>query len=175
MLGPALTPLALKIGTGSGGAVGQWTTSLEGVEVGGWTLSPYRGPLLQPVLGVRTDRWSLGLAPAVTWGRQDLEGADGRVLSLGWTQWRAELRVAWVAGNLRVGLDAALGDGHADLAGSRVADGAPTRSVAPAFAVQHPLADGLGLVARTRWVVDLSPAGGGRAGLESALAVEWAL
>ena len=102
MIGTALLTFALELGTGSGGAVGQWNTSLEAVEAGGWTLSPYRGPLLQPVFGLRMEHVELAVAPALSMGRQDLVGADGRSLTVGWTQWRVEARAAWVADRLRV-------------------------------------------------------------------------
>lgn len=146
--------------------------SLEVIEAGGLSLSPYDGPAVQPVLGWRSRRLTLSLAPGLAGSRSTATSSDGREATVRTLLWRGEAR-AWVhAGPALFGLDAGLSGGGARTGGASVATAPTQLELAPTGGVRAALAPTLDLVARARYPVRLA---GDQLehGLSGALLVEW--
>lgn len=148
--------------------------SLDVVQSGAWSLSPYEGPAFQPYLAWRHGPLELGLAPAAAWRREKASAGDGREAAIKVFQWRAEARARWCFDPGFAGLDAALSDGSATLEGSRVAEGTQVVEVSPTIGARAPLGEHAAVVGRVRWpvrflgdAVEHGPAG--------AVALEWHL
>ena len=146
--------------------------SLDAVQTGAWTLSPYDGPAIQPCLAWRHGPLELGLAPAAAWRSEQTSAGDGRQAALKTFQWRAELRGRWCFDPWFAGLDAALSNGSATLAGTRIAEGTQIVEGGPTLGARAPLGEHAALVGRVRWpfrfvgeAVEHGPAG--------AVALEW--
>jgi hypothetical protein len=135
----------------SDGAVGGLAGSLDAIQSGGWALSPYEGPAIQPYLGWRKNAIEAGLAPAMTWARQDASSADGRTGALQVLQWRLEGRLRYSSSPWFVGVDGGYSDGSARLDGQAVADGTPALDVGPTVGVREALSPHVDVVLRVRW------------------------
>ncbi len=146
--------------------------SLDALQSGGWTLSPYEGPALQPMIAVRRGALELGLAPALASRSETASSADGREGTVRVVQYRVEGRVRYVHDPWFIGLDGAWSDGSATLDGDPLAQGTGVGQLGPTAGVRAPLAQHLDLSLRARWPVRLQ-AGVLSHGLGGALALEW--
>lgn len=147
-------------------------SSLTAIEAGGWTLSPYAGPALQPYAGLVLGRLELALAPSAAFRRERASTAEGREAMLRTAAVRVGARAAWRAGPAQVGLEFALSDGLATLDREPLVQGDTTLAIGPTLGFVAPLSDAWHLSARARWPVtvtgqDLSH------GLTGALGLEW--
>ena len=147
------------------------TSSLEALESGGWSLSPYQGPAIQPYVGLRGARWQVQLAPALALRSGDAESSAGRGEPVRTTQGALELSGQWTPNLWFLGLDAGISGGVARLNGATIAQGAPTIELGPTAGMRVPLHDHLDLVGRARWRVLVS-GGDLSQGLGGALALE---
>jgi hypothetical protein len=147
------------------------TSSLEALEGGGWSLSPYQGPAIQPYVGLRGDRWQVQLAAGIATHHADASSSDGRTERLRTTQGALELSAQLTPGLWLVGLDAGVSGGRARLDGSTIATGAPFIGVGPTVGMRVPVHPNVDLVGRARWQVQASD-GDLSSGLGGALAVE---
>lgn len=146
--------------------------SLTAIEAGGWTLSPYEGPALQPLVGLGLGRWELALAPAAALRRERAETADGREATLRSAALRLGLRLQAGLGPLALGLEGAVSDAWATLDGEAVA-GADTRvELGPSLGVRAPLSERWTLGARARWPVAVTGTDITQ-DLSGALSLEW--
>lgn len=146
--------------------------SLEVIEAGGLSLSPYDGPALQPVVGWRSRRLTLALAPGLAGSGSVASSADGREERVRVLQWRGEAR-AWVhAGPALFGLDGGLSGGSATAAGETVATAPLAVELGPTAGIRAPVGAHFDLVARARWPVRLAE-GDVAHGLSGAFLLEW--
>ena len=148
------------------------STSLDALQSGAWTLSPYSGPAIQPVFTVERGPFALGLAPAASWRRSEATAADGRSGTLTVQQWRLEGRVWWQNGPLRLGLDGGYSTGSARIQEESVAAATPIIHIAPSAGVQVSLTDDLSVVGRVLWPVSILDTGTEH-GPRGALGLEW--
>jgi hypothetical protein len=147
------------------------TASLEALESGGWSLSPYQGPAIQPYLGLRGARWQAQLAPAVAFREGQAESVDGRSQSVRTVQAALEASAQWTPGLGFAGLDLGVSGGRARLDGQTIATGAPTLRLGPTAGLRVALHDHVDLVGRARYLVEVGGDGVAH-GLGGALAVE---
>lgn len=146
--------------------------SLSAVEAGGWSLAPYAGPALQPLLGVQRGRLSLALAPGLALSGADALGADGRTARLRTWQGRLGLEPHLHFGHGLAGLDLAVAGGGASLDGEPLASAPLTVELAPTAGVRAALSPSLTLDLRARWRVSWG-AGALEQGLGGALSLIW--
>lgn len=147
------------------------TSSLEALEAGGWSLSPYQGPAIQPYVGLRGERWQVQLAPAIAMARADAASSDGRTERLRTTQAALELSAQWTPDLWFLGVDAGVSGGRARLDGATIAEGAPVIELGPTAGMRVPLHPNVDLVGRARWRVQAS-GGDLSQGLGGAVAIE---
>ena len=146
--------------------------SLDALQSGAWTLSPYQGPAIQPYVLLQLQRLSVGLAPSGSWRQLPATAADGREGTLRVAQWQLEGRAYWTLGRARLGVDAAFSSGQATINGEAVADATAVIRVAPTAGVVLDLSDELALVGRVLWPVEILDTGSVH-GPSAALAIEW--
>lgn len=166
--------LGLELHRFSGGQTGAVTLgdSLEAIEAGGLSLPAYDGPVLQPVVGWRSRRVALSLAPGLAGSSQVAYSTDGREARVSTFSWKGEAR-AWVlAGPAVVGLDLGLSGAQASTGGETVATAPLQIELAPTAGVRAALSEHLDLVPRLRVPVRLTE-GTSTWGLAGALMLEW--
>mgnify|MGYP000880807096 CR=1 FL=1 len=166
--------VGLELSRLSGGETGAATLgdSLEAIEAGGLALSPFEGPVLQPVIGWRSRRLALSLAPGLAGSSSTARSTDGREARVSTLSWKGEAR-AWVlAGPALVGLDLGLSGATASSQGEAVASAPLLLELAPTAGVRGALSEQLDLVPRLRLPVRVSE-GATTWGLGGALMIEW--
>ncbi len=146
--------------------------SLSAIEAGGWELSPYEGPALQPEIGLGLGRVDLWLMPAASFRREQATSEDGREATLRASALRLGARADLHLGVLRLGLLAAASGARATLDGELVARADTALELAPSLGVFAPLSASWTLGARASWPLVLAGADLTH-GLSGALALEW--
>ena len=146
--------------------------SLDALQSGAWTLSPYEGPAIQPYLQLQFHRLAIGLAPSGSWRQSPATAADGREGTLRVSQWKIESRVHWTKGRTRLGLDASYSSGQAQLNGEQIAEATRVIRVAPNTGVAIDLVEDLSMVGRVLWPIEFLHDGVVH-GPSAALAIEW--
>ena len=131
------------------------STSLDALQSGAWTLSPYSGPAIQPVLTLERGPLAFGLAPAASWRRSEALAADGREGTLSVQQWRVEARLYWQQGPLRLGLDGGYSSGSATINDEIIAEATQVVHIAPSAGLQVTLTEELSLIGRVLWPVSI--------------------
>ena len=147
-------------------------SSLSAVEAGGWTLSPYTGPALQPYAGFKLGHVAAILAPAAAFRRETAVTPSGRDGTVRTMQARADLRVQVELGPALLGVEGGWSGGKATLDGDTLAVGDTSIEVGPTAGVLVPLTGHLVLGARARWLL-VGSDGELTDGLSGALALEW--
>lgn len=127
--------------------------SLTAIEAGGYTLSPYQGPALQPLVGLSLPRLELALEPAVALRREQATAADGREDAVRVLAVRVGAMALACFGPGRAGLELAWADGVATLGGATIASSTSQLEVTPTLGVAAPLTERLELGLRARWPV----------------------
>lgn len=148
------------------------SASLSTVEAGGWTLSPYEGPALQPYLGFSRGPWRLDLAPALAFRQATATSAEGREAAVRTLEARAQLRAGHTWGPLELDLEAAWSGGRATVDGTEVGTSGSLWTVGPALGLGGDLGEHLRLVGRARLPVGLS-ADGFSVATGGSVALEW--
>lgn len=146
--------------------------SLEVVEAGGLSLAPYEGPALQPVVGWRSGRVALSLAPGLAVHSSTAWAADGREARVQTVQWRTEARAWLLFDPALAGLDLGVSGGSATSGGATVAQAPLALEVAPTAGVRVDLHPSLDLVLRGRLPVRVAD-DALDVGLAGALGIEW--
>lgn len=147
-------------------------SSLTAIEGGGWTLSTYEGPALQPYAGLSLGRVDLELAPAAAFRRERAESAEGGDGTLRSWSLRLGARVEAHLGPALIGVEGAYSDGAATLDREPLASAVQAVEIGPTLGLVAPLSARWHLLARARWPVEVV----GRdvtQGLSGALALEW--
>lgn len=127
--------------------------SLTALESGGYALSTYEGPALQPLLGLHLGRLDLAIEPAIATRREQATTAEGRADTVRVLQLRVGAQGLYRFGPGRGGLELAWSDGKATLGGEQVASSTSAMEVAPLLGVAVPVAQGLELGLYGRWPV----------------------
>ncbi|NOY25527.1 MAG: hypothetical protein GXP62_06605 [Oligoflexia bacterium] len=146
--------------------------SLEVIEAGGLSLAPYQGPALQPVIGWRSRKLMLSLAPGLAGGSSVATSSDGRQARVSTLQWREQARAWYLAGPVVLGLDVAVSGGSATTGGTTVATAPLGLELGPTAGVRVPLGHQLELAGRARWPVWLAGDQLSQ-GLSGALMLSW--
>jgi hypothetical protein len=146
--------------------------SLDALQSGAWTLSPYLGPAIQPYLSVQRGHLSLGLAPSGSWRRAPATTADGREGILHVSQWRVQARIRWHQGRGQFGLDGGLSNGQAQIDGDSVGQGTRVIHISPTAGISLDLAEDLSAIGRVMWPFEVYNDSSVH-GPAAALAVEW--
>lgn len=147
-------------------------SSLSAIEAGGWSLSPYTGPALQPYAGLRLGHFTAILAPAAAFRREAATTASGREGTVRTAQARLGLRVQGEIGPAIFGVEGAGSGGRATLDGEELATGTTTLELGPTVGFLAPLGEHLLVGARARWLV-VGSEGALSQGLSGALSLEW--
>lgn len=147
-------------------------TSLSAIEAGGWALSVYEGPALQPLVGLGLGPVELALAPALVTRREVATSSDGREGTLRVLQGRVGVRALFAQGPARLGLDAAWSSGRATLDGDPVASGTPALELGPTLGLNLPVAAAWSLTTRARYPFLLRE-GSFSGGVDGAVSLDW--
>lgn len=146
--------------------------SLTAIEAGGWTLSPYEGPAIQPYAGLDLGNFELLLAPSAAFRRERAEAEEGREAMLRTAAFRVGARASWAPGPFRLGMEIALSDGLATLDREPLINGDTTLELGPTLGFVAPLSESWYLGARARWPFELTGQDITQ-GLTGAVALEW--
>ena len=146
--------------------------SLSAIEAGGFSLSPYDGPALQPYAGLAYGALALELAPGAAFHSATATSADGREAAVRTAAARVALRARYSLGAARVGVDAAWASSRATADADLVAAGPTSWELGPTAGLAAPITARLDVIGRVRWPVVWSE-GALDHGLSGALALEW--
>jgi hypothetical protein len=146
--------------------------SLDALQSGAWTLSPYEGPAIQPYIQLTLDKLSLGLAPAASWRQVPATAADGRDGTLRVSQWMIEGRIHWQQGPARFGMDGGFSSGSAQINGETVAQATQMIRIAPSAGLAIELVEDLSAIGRVLWPIQIFDEGFVH-GPSAAMAIEW--
>lgn len=147
-------------------------SSLSAVEAGGWTLSPYTGPAIQPELGFKLGHVAAILSPAAAFRRETAETASGREGTVRTVQARAELRVQGELGPALFGVEGGWSGGRATLDGADLAAGNTSLELGATAGFLVPLGEHLVVSGRARWLF-VGSDGALSSGLSGAVGLEW--
>ena len=146
--------------------------SLDALQSGAWTLSPYEGPAIQPYFQIQLKQLGLGIAPSGSWRQDQATAADGREGTMRISQWKLDGRIFWSHERFRFGLDAGVSSGSAHINGEPIADATTSVRVTPNVGLNAPLTDHLSAVGRVLWGFELLD-DGLLHGPKAAFALEW--
>ena len=127
--------------------------SLTAIEAGGYALSPYEGPALEPLIGLSLPHLDLALAPAAALRREQATAADGRDDTVAVVQVRVGALALYRFGPGRAGLEAGWSDGTARLGGEAIASSTSQIELIPTLGIAAPLTEAFELGLRARWTV----------------------
>ena len=106
-------------------------SSLSVIESGGWALSSYEGPTLQPMISLKAAHLDLSLLPGLAWSHNQATSADGRSADVNVLQARVGGLALVALGPWRAGLEGAWSGGRATLEGEAVASAPNTWTLGP--------------------------------------------
>jgi len=172
ILFPFALGLEVQRFAGSNDTADALSGSLDALQSGAWTLSPYEGPAIQPYIQLSLGQLGLTIAPAASWRQVPATAADGRDGTLRVSQWMLEGRIHWQEGSGRVGLDGGFSSGQATINGETIAMATQVIHLVPnaGFAVE--ITEDLTAIGRVLWPIQIFDEGLVH-GPSAGLAIEW--